>query len=268
MDKTEACARKSNCPSDNFCVNAQRVYDSCSSKEYMEDLRVFFTKENHDLIEQAANVRIKDVNVINVLLGIESVPFNQGFYAVDETFFFDVSLDIFCPQSPCPSQVHGIATACKRVILFGSEGNVKTFASGSSTSPSVEPFTGKVLPMAMCQVSEPIGLSSKVCRSPQCCDCAVKIPDSICSLYGGEFDYTMTRTVYVTIGLFIITQLVRTVTALVPTYDFCMPEREIQPTSDSPREMFRRLEFPENDFFPPKVSDYSEPAADSKDQNA
>lgn len=68
----------------------------------MEDLRVFFPLDNHDLIEQATNVRIKDVNVINVCLHLEAIPFNQGFYAVDMNFFFDVCLDVFAPQSACP----------------------------------------------------------------------------------------------------------------------------------------------------------------------
>lgn len=217
---------------------------------------MFFAKENHDLIEQASNVRIKDVSVINCTLNLEAVPFNQGFYAVDMNFFFDISLDVFSSQSAYPTQVHGVSTASKRVILFGSEGNVKTFLSGNNTSPDVEPFTGKVLPKAVCQVSEPIGLSAKICRSSHS-DSGVKIPDSICHCCGTEFDYTSNRSVYVTIGLFIITQLVRTVPVLISSYDFSIPEKEVQPTSDSPREMFRRLEFPENDFFPPKVSDYS-----------
>jgi hypothetical protein len=51
--------------------------------------------------------------------------------------------------------------------------------------------------------------------------------------------------------------LVRDVPLLVPTYEFCIPEQEYQPTSDSPREMFRRIEFPAEDFFPPKVSDFT-----------
>lgn len=258
MDKTEASAQNTENTNEDLCINAQRVYDSCSSKEYLEDLKVYFPMESHDLIEQAANVRIKDVSVLDSILSIEAVPFNQGFYAVDMNFFFDVCLDIFGSQSTCPTPTHGIAMANKRVILFGSEGNVKTFVSGDSAAPDVEPFTGKVLPKAVCQISEPIGLSAKICRPAQGGDANGKIPDNICRRYGAEFDYASSRCVYVTIGLFIITQLVRTVPVLISSYNFSVPEKEIQPTSDSPREMFRRLDFPANDFFPPKVSDYAE----------
>ncbi len=238
------------------CINAMRVYDSCSSKEYLEDRRVYFTPDKHDLIEQAASVRIRNATVIKVFLHLEPVPFNQGFYSVDLNFFFDVCLDVFSPQSACPTIVHGVCTANKRVILFGSEGNVKMFVSGRGEDPDVEISTGKVLPKATCQVSEPIGLSAKICdRPPQGCDICNRIPDSICSLYGTEFDYGCTHSVYATIGLFTIVQLVRTVPILVPTYDFSVPEKECAPTSDSPREMFRRIDFPTNDFFPPKVGD-------------
>lgn len=258
MDKknTEAASQNTQCIREAVCIDTQRVYDSCSSKEYMEDLRVFFPLDNHDLIEQATNVRIKDVNVINVCLHLEAIPFNQGFYAVDMNFFFDVCLDVFAPQSACPTVISGVAAANKRVILFGSEGNVKTFVSGNGPLPDVELCTGKVLPKAVCQVSEPIGLSAKICgRPPQGSDICGKVPDDICRRYGTEFDYGCCRSVYVTIGLFTITQLVRTVPMLIPSYDFCVPDKECQPASDSPREMFRRIEFPADDFFPPKVSD-------------
>jgi len=175
---------------------------------------------------------------------------------VDMNFFFDVCLDIFSPQSPGSTIVHGVCTANKRVILYGSEGNAKMFVSGVGEDPDVEASTGKVLPKAACEVSEPIGLSAKICeRPPQGCDICSRIPESICSRYGAEFDYGCTHSVYATIGLFTIVQLIRTVPMLVPTYEFCIPEKESAPTSDGPREMFSRIEFPTEDFFPPKVGD-------------
>ncbi|MCI1964598.1 MAG: hypothetical protein LKJ17_00450 [Oscillospiraceae bacterium] len=240
------------------CVNVNRVYDSCSSKEYLEDMRVYFTPEKRDLIENACNVRIRSVEVIKVFLHLEPVPFNQGFFAVDMNFFLDICLDVFLPQSACPNVLHGVCLANKRVILFGSDGNVKSFASGDAADPDVEVTTGKVLPKAVCRVSEPIGLSAKICdRPPQGSDICNGIPEGICNLYGGEFDYGCSHAIYATIGLFTIVQLVRNIPMLIPSYEFSIPEQEYQPTSDSPREMFRRIEFPTEDFFPPQVSDIS-----------
>jgi hypothetical protein len=238
------------------CVDAMRVYDSCSAKEYLEDRRVYFTPDKHELIEQATNVRIRGAEVIKVFIHLEPVPFNQGFYAVDLNFFLDVCIDVFTPQTPCPTIVHGVCMANKRVILFGSDGNVKTFVSGSSSQdPDIEISTGKVLPKAVCMVSEPIGLSAKICdRPPQGSDICGRIPDNIASLYGTDFDYGSNHAVYATIGLFTIVQLVRTIPMLVPTYEFCVPEKECPTTSDGPREMFRRIEFPTDDFFPPDIA--------------
>lgn len=263
MDKThaesisQASANTGNIK-EAVCINAMRVYDSCSSKEYLENRRVYFTPDKHELIEQATNVRIRSAEVIKVFLHLEPVPFNQGFYAVDLNFYLDVCLDVFTPQTACPTIIHGVAMANKRVILFGSEGNVKMFSSGSHTDdPDVELSTGKVLPRAVCQVSEPIGLSAKISeRAPQGDVCG-RIPDSIGTLYGSEFDYTGNHVVYVTVGLFTIVQLVRTVPMLIPSYDFYVPEKESAPTSDGPREMFSKIEFPTGDFFPPNVAESS-----------
>ncbi len=86
------------------------------------------------------------------------------------------------------------------------------FTSGCDEDPDVEPSTGKVLPKGTCQVSDPIGLSAKICdRPPQGCDICSRIPESICSQYGTEFDYGSTHSVYATIGVFTIVQLVRAV---------------------------------------------------------
>jgi hypothetical protein len=210
-------------------------------------------------------VRIRGAEVIKVFIHLEPVPFNQGFYAVDLNFFLDVCLDVFTPQTACPTIVHGVSMTNKRVILFGSDGNVKTFVSGChADDPDVELSTGKVLPKAVCQVSEPIGLSAKICdRPPQGSDICGRIPESIGTLYGAEFDYSSNHAVYATVGLFTIVQLVRTIPMLVPTYEFCVPEKECPATSDGPREMFRRIEFPTGDFFPPDIAD-STPKTNSK----
>ena len=45
---------------------------------------------------------------------------------------------------------------------------------------------------------------------------------------------------------------------LIPAYDFCIPEKECVTTSDNPCEMFSRLEFPTNEFFPPTVCEMGE----------
>ena len=55
--------------------------------------------------------------------------------------------------------------------------------------------------------------------------------------------------------MFTIVQLERNVQMLVPSYDFCVPEKECVTTSDNPCELFNRLEFPTDEFFPPRSTD-------------
>lgn len=48
------------------CIDAMRVYDSCSDKDCLEDLRVYFPPDKHEVIEHATNVRLRGADVITV----------------------------------------------------------------------------------------------------------------------------------------------------------------------------------------------------------
>lgn len=173
------------------------------------------------------------------------------------TFFFNVYLDVFTPVTPNPTIVSGISIFSKRVILYGSEGNVKMFSSDAGQD-DFDPQNpgGDVLPKATCQVAQPIGLSARICDNPNHgCDSGCRIPESISRRFGGEFDFGSNRAVYVTLGIFTIVQIVRNVQLLIPAYDFCIPEKECVSASDDPCSMFRRIEFPTDEFFPPKIID-------------
>ena len=80
--------------------------------------------------------------------------------------------------------------------------------------------------------------------------------EAISQLYGGELDPApQSNNVYVTIGLFTIVQIVRSVPMTVPASEFCVPEKECVPTSHNPCELFRRIDFPVGEFFPPRAGD-------------
>ncbi|WP_242953593.1 hypothetical protein [Clostridium merdae] len=221
-------------------------------------MRVYFTPDRQQLINEAATVKVRNVEVITVYLDLEPVPFNKGFYSVDMTFFFDVALDVYCSPTSGPVQVNGISVFNKKVILYGSEGNVKMFSSDCGLDDlEVQSWACRALPKATVQVAEPVGLSSRVCDCPaNPCDICCRIPDCICRRFGSEFVMdSVRRTVYVTIGIFTIVQIVRNVQMLIPAYDFCIPEKECEATSDDPCELFRRIDFPTDEFFPPKAGD-------------
>ena len=127
------------------CIDAQRVYDSCSDKDCIEDIRVLFPAARQSLVDSATNVRVREVNVITVYIDLQPIPFNKGFYSVDMTFFFDVCLDLFGGTASCPVPINGVAIFNKKVVLYGSEGNVKLFTSGCSMD-DVQAEDARVLP--------------------------------------------------------------------------------------------------------------------------
>ncbi len=63
------------------------------------------------------------------------------------------------------------------------------------------------------------------------------------------------RMILVTLGLFSIVQLERSVQMMVPAYDYCVPDKECVSTSDDPCELFKRIKFPVNEFFPPRLAE-------------
>jgi hypothetical protein len=189
---------------------------------------------------------------------LEPVSFNKGFYSVDMTFFFDVCVDIFCGPMLGATTIRGVAIFNKKVILYGSEGNVKVFSSDGNTDDlDAQSWSCRAMPKATVQIAEPVGLTAQICECPpHPCDGCCRIPDCICKRYGNDFQVDgVQRAVYVTIGLFTIVQIVRNVQLLIPAYDFCIPEKECVATSDDPCELFRRIEFPTDEFFPPKVGE-------------
>lgn len=248
--------QQNGCFKEAVCVDAQRVYDSCSSKDCLEDLQVFFATSKRPTIEHCASVRLRSVDVITTYVNMEPVPFNKGFYSVDMTFVFDVCVDVYTAPASCPVSVNGLSLFTKKAILYGSDGNVKLFTSGHPCDDSVPPENGKVLPKAVVQVADPVGLSARVCDARPGCNCGCQVPEEISKQFGGDFDSECARNIYITIGLFSIVQIVRNVQMLIPAYDFCFPAKECaNSSSDDPCEMFKKIDFPTDEFFPPKASE-------------
>lgn len=239
------------------CIDAYRVYDSCSDKDCLRDLKVYFCQEAQDLIDCATNVRLKDVNVINVLIDLEAVPFHKGFYSVNMTYFFEVELEVYAAPKSVATVVKGLSIFDKKVILYGSEGNVKVFSSDYVKSDTdIQSLPSGNLPKATVQVAKPIALSAKIDKKCGECMPCCPIPEHICRHFGSEMPCKKRdRDILVTIGIFTIVRIERNVQILVPSYDFCVPEKECITSSDNPCEMFSRLEFPTDEFFPPKVTD-------------
>lgn len=260
--------QNNNCCDNGFkeavCIHTDKVYDSCRDKDCLENIRVYLTASGQCVVDRAINVKCTKAEIIWVFSDIEAVPFNRGFYSVDLKYFFRVTLAVFTGIGR-PTEVEGLATFNKKVILFGSEGNAKVFASKYKEDAFDPQLWRKTnMPNAVVEVVDPIALGAKVVDVKDnscCCDDdfdLASVPESVCRVFddnlilGGE-----QKRVFVSIGIFSIVKLERRVQLLIPAYDFCVPQKEcIGATDDNPCDLFERICFPVDEFFPPERQDF------------
>ena len=244
------------------CIEAGRIFDSCSDKDCLEDLQVFFTVQGQSIIDQSSLIKCKSAEVLDVYLNVEPVPFNKGFYAVDITFYFRIHFSAYTSPVSTPVNVRGLACHSKKVILFGSEGNVKTFYSGERRNP-FDPAAVSNMPTASVKAVDPITLGCRITDAqPAYAEPLGTLPVEISALFEGDFVSSaecLQKTVLITLGLFTIATLERSVQLMIPTYDYCVPEKDCvtSVTPDDPCEMFKHIKFPVNDFFPENLNDMS-----------
>lgn len=250
----------SDCKHSNaVCISANRIYDSCGAKDCLSNLSVYFTEANQTVIRNAVSVRICRASVITSTVDVEPVAFHRGFYAVDVNFYFDVTIETYACGTSIPTTINGLAIYGKRVVLYGSEGNAKTFSSDLPVVCAENDTTTNCacnvqgLPTATVHISDPMALSASLTTTPSQTAINCNIPDCVENYFGAPLVVSTDQGIVVTIGLFTITQLERNVQLMVPSYDFCVPRRECKPSSDDPCEMFNRIEFPNESFFPPNA---------------
>lgn len=249
------------CFKEAVCIQTDKVYDSCREKDCLEDLRVFLTKCGQEVIDNAINVKCRKSEIIWVFSDVEPVPFNRGFYTVDLKYFFRITLDAFAGVGR-PTQVEGLATFDKKVILFGSEGNAKIFQSKfkeDAFDPQLWQKTN--MPKAKVEVVDPICLAAKLVditdRLFDDVDLAA-VPTSVAHCFEDELVAGAERKrVFVSLGIFSIIKLERNVQLLIPAFDFCIPNKEcIAATEDDPCQLFDTIQFPVDEFFPPQKFEF------------
>ena len=272
-----------NCFKEAVCVEVQRVFDSCSDRDCIYELPVTLTPDSPPITDDMDFVRTRCAEVEATCISVDSVPFKSGYYAVDITYRFKITVEAFS-KGFCKPQTGvllcGTALWNKRVILYGGEGNAKVFTSEQELNPTPigecdSSFAcccncGASMPKASVHVVDPIALDTKlICvpgsgvnpgpcppqrpSKPNCpCDCPPPMPPHI---PGPEPSFH--RVVAVSLGLFSIVQLSRPVSIIVPAYDYCMPCKDcsFSETSESPCDVFDRIDFPCEQFFPQPSAD-------------
>ncbi len=225
-------------------IEAQRIFDSCSDRDCLEDLEVSFEDYESNLaVNEALYAKARCAEVTSVYFSVEPIPFNKGFYSVDITYTFNIEVELAQSATSPTTTVNGTATFTKKVILYGSDGGTKYFTSEENGAVSQNGCCYNNPPKATLAVADPIVLGIRLCSVPGSVCCT----DPSCEQTAVS---PSRKIVYVTLGIFSIVSLVRTVPVMVPAYDYSVPDKECVSTSESPCELFEKINFPSSEFFP------------------
>ena len=229
-------------------VSTRKIFDGCRDKDCVDDLRVYPTVTSQTYIESALSIRPRSAELLHVAVKVEPISFNRGHYTVDCTYFYRVTAETF----PAGETALGLAIFDKRVMLFGSEGNSMTFSSDAA-APVI---ASDELPIAVVNAVDPIALHMKLV-DPGAQPPADLEPGDIPAYITDAFPEALVlstagRRWYVTVGQFSLVRLERDTQLLIPAYDYSMPDKECPGSSeDDPCELFGRIRFPVEEFFPP-----------------
>ncbi len=242
------------------CIHTRKIFDSCRDKDCVEDLRLYPTVSSQAVIDRAISLKAGQAELLYAYIDVEPVGFNRGYFTVDVRYFYRVTADAFVGAAR-PVSICGLAVFDKRAILFGSEGSAKVFSSNSRADDLDEQNLASTnLPIAVVNSVDPIILSMRLsdpCEPPACsCGDGAEVPAGIAGCFPGDLNMGGEgRRVYVTLGQFSIIRLERDSQLLIPAYDYCMPSKECAASGgeEDPCAIFRQVQFPMEEFFPPNT---------------
>ena len=235
------------------CIHTKKVMDACRDKDCVEGLRVYLTRDSQMVLDRCANARARCVELIHTGMDVTAVPYHTGFYTLEITFYYRVVADVTVGSNR-PTTVYGLAVFTKRAMLFGGDGSAKIFTSGGCIV-----CQGRVaMPQAVVEVIDPMVLDSTVTDSCSC-GCAADLPElPPCVLQQFDDELVLSgecRRLLVTIGQFSILRMERDTQLLIPCFDYCIPTKCCSEGgnvggTESPCDMFGRIEFPVEAFYP------------------
>ena len=237
------------------CVHTKKVMDACRDKDCVESLRVYLTRDSQTILDRCATARARCVELIHTDIQVDAVPYNNGFYTLDITFFYRVVADVTVGGTR-PTTVYGLAVFSKRALFFGGDGNAKVFTSGMCGCKRQTNH----MPHAVVEVVDPMVLDSGVVDACNCCcNCDLpELPENVLCWLNDELVLSgECKRLLVTIGQFSIIRLERDTQLLIPCFDYCVPTKVCSDGgnvggTESPCDIFGRIEFPVDAFYPSK----------------
>ncbi len=239
------------------CVHTKKIFSSCRDKDCIEDLRFYPTQSAQETIASAQGIRSGSAELLYTFVDVEPVNFNRGYYTVDMRFYYKITLQALSGSTRY-TEVEGLATFGKRVILCGGESGPKIFTS--------EPVADELdvsldltadLPTAVVEVIDPLLLSAGFADSCHYVPGVLTgVPEGILAAFDEPLilDESQSRRICVSLGQFSIVRLERDTQLLIPIYDYCIPTEECTVagigSAEDPCAIFADVDFPMNSFFP------------------
>ena len=252
---------------DTVYIDTNRILDCCRDKDCFEDVTVYLAAPCAEILQACVNIRTKSAEIIAANIGLDEIPFSPGFYQINIRMFLKIKFEV-CLASGRAEEICGLCVLDKSVILFGGEGNVSVFRSSSEEGSFCAGILTKKkhtnLPTAVFEVANPIILGTKVAElvpGMRCGVCPCDIPECIADCFDGcmSFSSNMPRVITVSIGLFSVVRVERPGQYLVTGTEYAVPEKTCPPDCpENPCEMFRRMSFPVNEFYPPSATGYQQ----------
>lgn len=235
------------------CIDTKRVLDCCRDRDCFEDARVYLTNYGEEILASATNVRTKCAKTLWTYVGIDEVPFNNGFFQISVKYYILLEFEA-CIGLGRSQTFKGLTTLEKNVILYGGEGNVTSYSSSPENNYCCIGnlnTVGNNGPTAIVEAVEPVVLGTKVKECPCVCGCeCFELPDVINGVLDGELcTDTKGPAIYVSFGIFSVIRIVRPAQLLVQATDYSVPDKECSiANDDNPCDLFRTIAFPVSKF--------------------
>ncbi len=233
------------------CIDTKRVLDCCRDRDCFEDARVYLTAFGEEVISSATAVRTKSAKTICAFVGIDQVPFNCGFYQIKVRYYIELEIEacLGLGRSQC---IKGLVALEKDVVLYGGDGTVTSFSSGTEMGfcDACNPeLVSNNAPTAIVDTVEPVVLGTRIqecCCQNTCCDCC-DLPDIVSRNFDGDIITGGNGPrLLVSFGIFSVIRLVRPALLLVQATDYSVPDKECVATTnnENPCDLFRTMAFP------------------------
>ena len=265
VEKNSSCCETNHCH-DSACIHTKRIMDSCLDKDCIEDLRVYLTKPSQQILDRSTTVRVRSAELLHVYIDVEPAVYKKGCYSLDLTFYYRILSDAMVCSAK-PEILCGLAIFSKRVILFGGCGSTKIFTSQTKLCDlDANSIASRDLPQAVVEVLDPMILAARVVETCDHCRCETAqcdIPACIQNCFDSELVLSgENKRLQITIGQFSTIRLERDAQLRMPTLEYCIPEKECSDDTgraEDPCELFSRINFPTEAFFPVGCNTSQEP---------